>query len=730
MCVALVAAFVSPARATVESDLCTGNPCVVSSDITVDAGSVLDFTGQSLVIATGTDITVGPGDNARTLEITADDITFQPNGRILGGGDRAVVTLITVAGDIVLSTTGSNRSRIDVRPDVDEAGNIFLDSFGDALIDGILDASASGLDASAGFIDVRANGSITFSQDVTAEGSGDGASGGDIQVTAGGDVTIDDVMISTGSDFGAGDIDIFAAGTVTVNDRIELNGGDPDGEAGLLDIEAGVDVLLTQDGELFGRGGANQTTEDCGDGASISLIAGRHIVFDGDVDAKGGYECFGGDQSYEARLDFVQNSTSSIVTETAGPFGASGLVDITADRSATLGDIDLSAPGFASDLTVIAPLFVDVVDKVTVRGGGHPDAIGGRIEIQSCEIGILAPDGELDARSNFVFEGFGSTVLLASGLATISGDIQAAEPTESQPQVGNFVFYKTVPPSITGSVSPAAISTFDATLPECGYCGDGVVTASLGEQCDDGGTASCDGCAGYCQRPDDVCGDGIAECGEECDDGNLDPGDGCEPDCTIGPMPTPGPSPTPTPAPTATPEPTPDPTPTPTPDPTPTPSPTPDPTPTPAPTPDPTPSPTPDPTPTPGPTPLAGLDFYGITPCRVINTLTDPGPGGPAAPLSAGEERVFPISGLCGIPETAKAVSAVVTVVAPTTAGFVTLFPADDSLPTVSAVNYAAGAIVNNNLLLKLSSDGGGEIKGYVPVGQTHMIFDVNGYFE
>ena len=70
------------------------------------------------------------------------------------------------------------------------------------------------------------------------------------------------------------------------------------------------------------------------------------------------------------------------------------------------------------------------------------------------------------------------------------------------------------------------------------------------------------------------------------------------------------------------------------------------------------------------------------------------------------------------------------SVVAPTTAGFVTLFPADESLPTVSAVNYTAGAIVNNNLLLKLSSDGGGEIESYVPVGQTHMIFDVNGYFE
>ncbi len=74
------------------------------------------------------------------------------------------------------------------------------------------------------------------------------------------------------------------------------------------------------------------------------------------------------------------------------------------------------------------------------------------------------------------------------------------------------------------------------------YCGDSVVQAADGEQCDDGvnlatywynGTPKA--CGPNCQWPD-YCGDGIVDSlfGEQCDDGNQTPGDGCEPNCMIG----------------------------------------------------------------------------------------------------------------------------------------------------------------------------------------------------
>jgi cysteine-rich repeat protein len=62
-------------------------------------------------------------------------------------------------------------------------------------------------------------------------------------------------------------------------------------------------------------------------------------------------------------------------------------------------------------------------------------------------------------------------------------------------------------------------------------CGDGALCA--GEQCDDGNLASCDGCSDVCvPEPGAVCGDGVvnAACGEECDP----PGGTCSKFCTVG----------------------------------------------------------------------------------------------------------------------------------------------------------------------------------------------------
>src|SRR3954468_13215 len=64
-------------------------------------------------------------------------------------------------------------------------------------------------------------------------------------------------------------------------------------------------------------------------------------------------------------------------------------------------------------------------------------------------------------------------------------------------------------------------------------CGNGAVNASTGEQCDDGNTASGDGCSATCQVEPPRCGDGIVDAnnGEECDDGNTIAGDGCSALC-------------------------------------------------------------------------------------------------------------------------------------------------------------------------------------------------------
>ena len=60
-------------------------------------------------------------------------------------------------------------------------------------------------------------------------------------------------------------------------------------------------------------------------------------------------------------------------------------------------------------------------------------------------------------------------------------------------------------------------------------CGNGIV--STGEQCDDGNVVPNDGCSATCRL--EFCGDGTVNGSEQCDDGNLISGDGCDANCRI-----------------------------------------------------------------------------------------------------------------------------------------------------------------------------------------------------
>jgi len=74
---------------------------------------------------------------------------------------------------------------------------------------------------------------------------------------------------------------------------------------------------------------------------------------------------------------------------------------------------------------------------------------------------------------------------------------------------------------------------YGSTAPNCAdtprfLCGNNIIEP--GETCEDGNTASGDGCDANC-RTELICGNSIREPGEECDDGNTDDGDGCSSSC-------------------------------------------------------------------------------------------------------------------------------------------------------------------------------------------------------
>ena len=120
-----------------------------------------------------------------------------------------------------------------------------------------------------------------------------------------------------------------------------------------------------------------------------------------------------------------------------------------------------------------------------------------------------------------------------------------------------------------------------------------------------------------------------------------------------------------------------------------------------------------------------------LTPCRVVDTRSATGPlGGPA--LQANATRLFNLVSVCGVPPTAKAVSANLTVVGPTASGALHVYPGDlGTAPSATAISYASGVTRANNAILRLATDGSGTVAVLCESnGTVDFIIDVNGYFE
>ena len=81
------------------------------------------------------------------------------------------------------------------------------------------------------------------------------------------------------------------------------------------------------------------------------------------------------------------------------------------------------------------------------------------------------------------------------------------------------------------------------------------------------------------------------------------------------------------------------------------------------------------------------------------------------------------------VPNGAIGVVGNVTVVQPTGAGDLRLYPASAPLPGTSSINFAKGQIIANGVIVGLDSNGQMNIKVDMPAGTaTHVLFDASGY--
>jgi hypothetical protein len=126
--------------------------------------------------------------------------------------------------------------------------------------------------------------------------------------------------------------------------------------------------------------------------------------------------------------------------------------------------------------------------------------------------------------------------------------------------------------------------------------------------------------------------------------------------------------------------------------------------------------------------PTPALAFTGIAPCRVADTRNGSFPAGYGPPfMPGGVPRNFTITGRCGIPSSAQAVSFNFTVVSPAGSGFLLVFPQGGVQPTVSTLNYTAGQVVANAAVVPLGATGA--ITAIPGVSGFDLLIDVNGYY-
>lgn len=130
--------------------------------------------------------------------------------------------------------------------------------------------------------------------------------------------------------------------------------------------------------------------------------------------------------------------------------------------------------------------------------------------------------------------------------------------------------------------------------------------------------------------------------------------------------------------------------------------------------------------------PESAMLLYPLTPCRLLDTRNAAGPlGAPPLAPSGSLDRAFAITGVCGIPSDARAVSVNVTVTNVQASGTLLLYRGDGSPTTASTISFRPGVTRASNTQTQLALDGSGTFRVQnSSAGTLDFIVDVNGFYR
>jgi hypothetical protein len=126
---------------------------------------------------------------------------------------------------------------------------------------------------------------------------------------------------------------------------------------------------------------------------------------------------------------------------------------------------------------------------------------------------------------------------------------------------------------------------------------------------------------------------------------------------------------------------------------------------------------------------VAGDAFHPSAPVRVLDSRpSGPAAGGYTTPWGPDVTRAVTVAGVNGIPAGADAVVLNVTVTATTAGSYLTVYPAGQSRPLASSLNWVPGQTVANAVTTKVGT--GGQVSVLNAAGNADVIVDVVGYYD
>ncbi|MEW6270252.1 MAG: hypothetical protein AB1689_13255 [Thermodesulfobacteriota bacterium] len=481
----LVAGLATVARATDPSDLCTGNPCVVSGAHTIDSGEFLDFGDTTDLVFAGSAVV-----QVNDAAFRAGSITLEAGARLVGGGAYcAGVSLETAGGDIVLQENAGVLSRIELSGACAGSASLYTSPTGDVRIDGVIDTSAvGGYYNSGGSIGISSSGALSVRGRLAANGGGSTGGGGFVMLEAnGGDVLVDATLeVASGVSGGVIEVLAYGGGDASVDGNVDIRGGLDSGGHLHFFSELGSASL---EGTVLGTGTTGAGPYGCGGDPSVDFEVAGDVTIGAIVTLNGlGQYCPSGFMSIEAGGSVTQLEGSKISAVGLSRASAGGMF-VQAGGDVVLRSVNMSSPdgGGSIDASTTGGAF-QILGSVNLKGPGASASMSG------CDV-YVAKKGTIDTRG-------GGTFLGASETMTIVGKLVSN---------GNQLVVREGAPLLAGTISPPPLVGVNPGLPDC----------RPGPSCTPGGS----------------CGDGVVQCGEECDDGpdNGTPASSCSTGCVETP---------------------------------------------------------------------------------------------------------------------------------------------------------------------------------------------------